>query len=165
MRLIEFDLERDFDIIKNWITDERMHAMWCANYFKYPLDKDDFAEVLEKKNAQYGDTAYIAALDNEQPVGFFCYSKDNETDRGRLKFVVVDPDYRGKGIAGEMLMLAVKHSFETTEAKSLWLCVFPENARAKRCYLKAGFKESGTTENAFTFNNETWSRCNMVLKK
>ena len=164
MKLIEFNLDRDFDVIKNWVTDERTHAMWCANYFQYPLEKEDFANVRAAKKAQYGDTAYIAALDDDKPVGFFCYSKDDETNRGMLKFVVVDPEYRGKGVAGEMLQLIAKHSFEKTGAKSLWLCVFPENERAKRCYLKAGFKESGTTENAFTYKDESWSRCNMVLK-
>ena len=104
-------------------------------------------------------------MDNEQPIGFFCYSKDDETDRGRLKFVVVEPEHRGKGIAGEMLKLVAKLSFETTKAKSLWLCVINENTRAKRCYVKAGFIERGVTEKALTFKNETWSRCNMVLKK
>ena len=72
MRLIRFDLEKDFDTIKNWITDERTHAMWCANYFKYPLEKENFAEVLEEKNTQYGDTAYIAG---------WLKSNDNEVNK------------------------------------------------------------------------------------
>ena len=132
MRLIRFDLEKDFDTIKNWITDERTHAMWCANYFKYPLDKENFAEVLEEKNTQYGDTAYIAVLDNEQPVGLFCYSKEDETDRGRLKFVVVEPEHRGKGIAGEMLKLVAKLSFDVyTSAYLDWICVLKNERHNK----------------------------------
>ena len=49
MKLIEVNLDRDFDVIKNWVTDERTHAMWCANYFQYPLEKEDFANVLAEK--------------------------------------------------------------------------------------------------------------------
>ena len=82
-----------------------------------------------------------------------------------LKFVVVNPAYRGKGIAKEMLEAAAVYAFEDTKADALQLNVFPENERAKKCYLKAGFTERNTTENAFIFKDESWGRCNMVLRK
>ena len=39
--------ENDFESIKNWITDERTHAMWCANRTPFPLQKQGFDELLK----------------------------------------------------------------------------------------------------------------------
>ena len=38
-------------------------------------------------------------------------------------------------------------------------------ALAKKCYEKVGFKERTLTENAFRFKDESWGRCNMVIKR
>ena len=46
MRLRPFIPYYDFDEIKNWISDERTHAMWCANLIKYPIEKENFENVL-----------------------------------------------------------------------------------------------------------------------
>ena len=40
MRLRPYIGTRDFDEIKNWITEERMYAMWCANLIPFPLEKE-----------------------------------------------------------------------------------------------------------------------------
>ena len=81
------------------------------------------------------------------------------------KFVVVDPDVRGKEVAQKMLRLAVKQAFDNPEAERVQLNVFPENPRAKRCYEKAGFVVRNFTPDAFTYKDETWGRCNMVFNK
>lgn len=165
MKLREYSNEKDFESIKDWITDERLHAMWCANLTPYPLCKEGFEETLKVASSRFGDVPYIALTDDKVAAGFFCYSKNSETNEGMLKFVVVNPVCRGKGIAQEMLKLAAVHAFEETKADALQLNVFPENERAKKCYLKAGFTERNTTENAFTYKDECWGRCNMVLRK
>lgn len=165
MKVRQYSNDKDFEIIKDWITDERMHAMWCANLTPYPLCKEGFGETLKVAASRFGDVPYIALTDDNEAAGFFCYSKNSETNEGMLKFVVVNPAYRGKGIAGKMLRLASVLAFEDTKADALQLNVFPENERAKKCYLKAGFTERNTTKNAFTFKDESWGRCNMVLIK
>lgn len=81
-----------------------------------------------------------------------------------FKFIVVNPAFRGKGIAKEMLKAASNYAFENG-AELVHLNVFPENARAKKCYLNAGFCERSFTDNAFRYKDESWGRCNMVLKK
>ena len=37
-----YNPEGDFDVIKSWISDERTHAMWCANRTAFPIQKDAF---------------------------------------------------------------------------------------------------------------------------
>lgn len=165
MRIRPYISTKDFDVIKGWISDERTHAMWCANLIKYPLEKDNFESVLLEVATNFGDSAYVATADNGKVIGFFCYSVNLDTNEGMLKFVIVDGEIRGKGVGKEMLGLALKYAFEITKAKAVQLNVFSENTRAKKCYLSVGFSERTTTESAFQFNNESWGRCNMIIKR
>ena len=84
---------------------------------------------------------------------------------GMLKFIVVDPEQRGKGTAQEMLHLAAEYAFEKTGASAVHLNVFSANPRAKRCYEKAGYRERNTTPGAFPYKEEKWDRINMILKR
>jgi RimJ/RimL family protein N-acetyltransferase len=161
MKLREYLPSKDFDNIKSWIDDERTHAMWCAGRFEYPLEKENFEAVLEDMHSKWGDTPFITSLDDGNNAGFFCYSLNDETKKGMLKFIVVNSLLRGKGVAKEMLELASQYAFEETGAKALHLNVFSENIRAKKCYQKAGFTERSVTENAFSYKDESWGRCNM----
>ena len=82
-----------------------------------------------------------------------------------LKFVIVNPQYRGKGIANKMLQAVFEYAFGKVGAELIQLNVFPENDRAKKCYENAGFKERNLTENAFSYKDESWGRCNMIISK
>ena len=42
MRLRPYIPEKDFEAVQNWVNDERVHAMWCANLIQYPLEKNNF---------------------------------------------------------------------------------------------------------------------------
>ena len=53
MRLRPYIPEKDFEMIKDWITDPRTHALWCANRFDYPLCEKNFEEVL--RDMKYRD--------------------------------------------------------------------------------------------------------------
>lgn len=164
MRLRTF-LQDDFQTIKNWITDERTHAMWCANLIKFPLEKENFFSVIKDFGSRFGDSPFLVTEDNGNAVGFFFYSLNLETNEGMLKFVMVNPAMRGKGIGAKVLSLAAKYAFDLTKAGSLQLNVFPENIPAVKCYKRAGFIERSTTPEAFFFKDEKWGRCNMVKLK
>ncbi len=164
MRLRLFE-EKDFEVIKDWIPDERGHAMWCANRFQYPLDKTDFLSVLSDVEGRHGDSPFVVTMDDDVPVGFFCYSVNHETKEGMFKFVVVAPDGRGKGIAGEMFRLALSYAFDETKVNAVHLIVFSVNGRAKKFYEKVGFEERKTDHKAFVYKGEHWARCNMIIRK
>ena len=165
MKLRPFELDADFDIIKDWATDERTHAMWNANRIAYPLDKTNLQQVLSEMQDKFGDKAFVAVTDQDEVEGFFCYSLNNESKEGMLKFIVVAPECRGKGIAEEMLKLALVNAFDNPDTTAVQLNVFSENVRAKKFYEKIGFKERSIAENAFAYKDETLDRCNMVIKR
>lgn len=165
MRLRPYIECKDFHEIKNWITEERMHAMWCANLFKFPLEKDNFEKVLQEAAERFGDSPFVATSDEGELIGFFCYSANMENNEGMLKFVMNNPEYRGKGYGKEMIQLAVKYAFEITNVQTVQLNVFPENTRAKKCYESVGFVERKIDLNAFPYKEEAWGRCNMVIRR
>ena len=152
----------DFPAVKAWETDARTHALWCAGRFPYPLAEDDFATVLADHAAKHGDKAYIAETENGGPAGFFCMSKKAETGIVMLRFVIISPQMRGRGYGREMLRLAADYAFDVLHADAVRLVVFTANAAAKACYLRAGFTEQHTEDNAFSFGGETWGRCVMI---
>lgn len=156
---------KDFDVISRWITDERSHALWCANLMPYPLERKGFDDLLQQAEERFGDSPFVATTDEGKVVGFFCFSVNLNTNEGMLKFVVVDDTIRNMGYGSEMLKLAVRYAFEIANADVVQLNVFPENPGAKKCYLKVGFRERALTENAFSYKDESWGRCNMIITR
>ena len=156
---------KDFEVISKWITEERAHALWCANLMPYPLEKKSFDELLAEAEERFGDSPFVATTEEGKVVGFFCFSVNLSTNEGMFKFVVIDASERNKGYGCEMLKLAVKYAFEIAKADAVQLNVFPENPGAKKCYEKVGFQERTMTEGAFRYKEEAWGRCNMVIKR
>lgn len=165
MRLRPFIPDTDFPVMQKWIADARIHALWCANRFAYPLNPDNVNAVLSEHAQKYGELPFIAADEQGNAVGFFCYSFQPACNEGMLKFVIVDVNQRGKGTAREMLRLALRFAFEITGADAVHLNVFPENPAAKKCYAHVGFTERETVPDAFAFGGERWGRCNMIIRK
>ena len=93
---------KDFNTISQWVTEERSHALWCANLIPYPLEKKGFDDLLQEAEERFGDSPFVATTDDGQLVGFFCFSVNLNTNEGMLKFVVVDNAIRNKGYGCEM---------------------------------------------------------------
>ena len=165
MRLRPYIGCKDYEEIRKWIVDEKTHAFWCANLIQFPIEKENFDNVMNNVANRFGDSPYVAATEDGQLIGFFCYSVNLETNEGMLKFIMTNPDYRGKGYGKKMLQLAIKYAFEITKVEAVHLNVFPENIRAKRCYESVGFSERKTEKDAFAYKDESWSSCNMIIRK
>jgi len=165
MKIRAYNNDEDFHTIQDWITDERTHAMWCANRTAFPLQKELFDMLLDDIAERCGDRPFVALDDDGMIAGFFCYSLNKDTCEGMLKFVMVDPGKRGKGLGREMIRHAVQYAFDVTGASAVQLMVLSANARARKCYESAGFIERYKQEGAFSYNDEVWDRINMVKKK
>ena len=165
MKRRRFDPEADFEIIRNWAPEKRAHAMWCANRFPYPLEKSGFLAALSGLAQRSGDIPFSFVTDGGRTAGFLCCTPADGSGEAKLKFVILDPAWRGTGAAQEMLRLACLYAFEESGADRVALSVFSQNLRAKRAYEKAGFTEIKTEHEAFAFGDERWDRCLMALEK
>lgn len=165
MKLRPYIHDKDYQHLAKWVTDERTHALWCANRIPYPMTAKDLLSVLEKDALDWGANAYVATMEDGCPIGFFCYSVNKTNNSGFLTFFVVDKALRGQGYGTEMLKLILKYTFDITGVSFVQLNVFDTNIAAKKCYLNVGFVEDSYTPEAFSFQNERWGRCHMVISK
>ena len=123
--------KKDFDIISQWIRDERTQALWCADLITYPLVKEKFDEMLQLLEEEYGDSPFVATTDEGKVIGFFCFSINLNTNEGMFKVVVIDDTMRNQGYGCEMLSLAVKYAFEIAKTDAVHLNVFSSNSNVK----------------------------------
>ena len=165
MRIRPYIEDKDFEYLAKWIDDEKIHALWCANLMPYPITKENLHSFLEKNAMEWTDSAYVATEDNGKVTGFFCYSVNVDDNSGFLKLIVVDCEKRGAGYGKKMLQLALKYAFEITGVEPVRINVFDRNAAAKHCYEKIGFVEESISKDIFSYKDETWSRCHMIIKK
>ncbi len=64
------------------------------------------------------------------------------------RLAVVEP---GQGHGSLILRRAIDAVFEETDAHRLWIGAFPENLRARRAYVAAGFAEEGIARGSAFF--------------
>ena len=81
----------------------------------------------------------------------------SNTDNVTLEFIVIRPDYRGRGYGTDALLEAVRYAFEHLEAEHINLQVSPDNGPALICFENAGFQYlsyTDTGETAYTMGIE-----------
>ena len=149
--------ESDANSIISWIKNERIFRFWSADRFiSYPITPDDLIQQYEdaKDLVFYHFTAY----DEQGIAGHFNirFPDENDIDTVRLGFVILDDSRRGQGLGKEMIMLALRYSFEIMKAKKVTIGVFAENEAALNCYLRAGFNDTGIVEK-YQIDGEEWT--------
>ena len=163
MTIRPYDKDADLEALASWITDERLHALWCGGRTDFPLSRESFDALLDAEAREHDTYPFTALDDGGRQVGFFCMGANRETGEAMLKFIVITPELRGRGLGREMLSLAVEYGFDTLDAHAVALMVFSVNERALKCYKAAGFELRSVAEGAFRFGDELWDRCNMVI--
>ena len=71
-----------------------------------------------------------------------------EGDTVTLKFVIIRPDYRGRGYGTDALLEVVHYAFEHLEAAHITLHVSADNGPALICFENAGFRYLSYTDTA-----------------
>ena len=148
----------DFAYLKKWVADAHTHALWCADRLPFPLTEEDFQDMLETSEREWGSCGYTFTEDSGHPVGFLLYNINEEEDYGFASYIVVDSSLRGKGYGTQMLKLLLQYAFLITNVAEVRLNVFDINERARKCYEKAGFSETAFTPDAFKHEEELWGR-------
>lgn len=115
---------------------EAAYALECDN-FSRPWPKSAFVEIVDKKDADY---YLVEDKENNKLVGGCVVFQI--LDEGDIFNVAVSKDYRGNGIATELIEYAIKQS-EIKGIKDFTLEVRVSNIPAIRVYEKNGFVEEG----------------------
>lgn len=161
LKLRNYNADTDFNAIASWCPDERAHAMWCANRFSYPLEKDNFENTLRGMSQNSGDIPLTAIDEKNNIIGFLCYASLENGETGLFKFVTVNKDIRGRGFGKELVEKAVRYAFSEKNTGKVRLHVFSVNASAICCYTSCGFEILSEEKEAFPYHEERWGRITM----
>lgn len=105
---------------------------WIAHYFNIFRNNDYSAIVVNKENKTVGLIVLTPA--------YFRWKFMNKSDL-QITNVLVSPEYRGKGIAYEMIMHAFRHF--STKNRTFWYVTTDDNAASIKLCEKAGFQLAG----------------------
>lgn len=156
----------DYKYMSNWLKNRREFCMWCADLFKYPLNKEVLADYEKKYDEDESGIIFIAVNEKGTPVGHFLLKDiDYVKESAYVAFVVIDPEFRGKGYGTEMMNQAVKYGFEVLNVSRLTLGVYDNNSNAYACYKKAGFIDENHLDKIFNFEGEDWGLYEMAIEK
>jgi ribosomal protein S18 acetylase RimI-like enzyme len=106
-----------------------------------PPSEKHFRKIIESDNSHF----FIAELDNNKIAGMLTLVTYNIPTGTKvwIEDVVVDESERGKGIAQELTMFAVKFA-GSLDAKSVELTSRPSRIAANKLYQKLGFIQRET---------------------
>lgn len=154
----------DAKSVLSWATDSLSFYQWSAGLFgSYPIPVQKLENELENRSKTGNFYPYIITCD-DQPVCFFVLRYPGaKRDTLRLAFLIMNPEYRGKGYAKKMVEQALKTAQSYEETRRITLVVFENNVPAYHCYLHYGFKETGHKE-AYPIDDMTWNCIEMDYK-
>ncbi len=127
------------DRVLSWITSDR-EAYWLAPRARPPLVASDVLHWQTPGHQPY----LLIASEAEPPVG---YGELNllsaATAQYWLGHLIVDPEWRRRGLGLQLTRLLLWHAFFREGAREVSLVVFQENEAALACYRAAGMHFSG----------------------
>lgn len=116
--------------------DLEMVAMLEQKNFSTPWSRDSFAEIITNPTA-----LYMIALEGDRVVG--TCGIITAVDEGDICNVVTDEEFRGKGIAYELVSTVMQEAARELAVTDYTLEVRVSNTAAIRLYEKLGFVSEG----------------------
>lgn len=127
----------DAEIICSWIKTEEELYKWSADRFnKFPLTGDDM-EANYAPQLEAGNFYPLTAVDDDgNLLGHFIIRYPNAEDKTsvRFGFLIVNPDFRGKGYGKQMLLQGLDFAKKELKVRSVDLGVFENNDSARHYY-------------------------------
>lgn len=134
--------EDDYISFTEWINDYET-SKYLDQYSKvFTLeDEKDFVERTRKDDKIY---LSIVKLSNDELIGNISLVNINHINKtATLGIMIGKSNERGKGYGTEAINLLLDYAFNHLNLNNIMLELLDTNERAKKCYLKCGFKELG----------------------
>ncbi len=130
----------DAQAVVEWTKNEYAFRQWSADrYENYPITAED----MNKYYSQFSDKnlCKLTAVDENEIIGHLTIRFIDEAMKiARLGFVIVDDTKRGQGYGKQLVLLALKYTFDELNADKVTLGVLKNNTPAIQCYLSCGLK-------------------------
>jgi len=115
------------------------------------------------------DSFTLGAYANNVLAGVASFARDGEDreklrHKGLLSTMYVSKEFRGRGIAKQLLEEIIKRIKSIPDIEQINLIVIADNVRAKRLYEFFGFVKFGTEQNSIKWKNKYFAEDQMVLR-
>jgi len=138
------DIQDDYIAMQSWFHDPAITQwVWCDEKGEPPVSLERVIEKYRPRILAKTDVFPYFITRNGTPIGFIQYYINDEASIG-LDMWIGNEDSRGKGRGTEALMMMVELIHRRyPQAKEIFITPDAQNARAIRCYRKAGFLPIG----------------------
>lgn len=138
-------------------------------------DKDNLLIThKDNKDASFptkdrNDSFTLGAYAENILAGIVSFARDGE-DREKLRHkgiistMYVSKEFRGRGIAGQLLEEVIKRVKAIPDIEQINLIVISSNSKAKKLYEKFGFEKFGTELNSIKWEGKYFSEDLMALR-
>lgn len=121
-------------------------------------------EWVKSLDQSHDYTFSICLLEDDTLIGNISIRNINNVGRTcELGIMIGDDTQRSKGLGTEAIKLMLDFAFNYLNMHSVYLDYLGCNARARRCYEKAGFKHAGTKREAIYLNGKYYDRGTMDI--
>ncbi len=113
--------------------------------FVTSLEDASSDEIVREQFERAPDTAIFGALDHGL-VGMLWFARESRTKlahKALIWHVFVRKEFRGRGIAGDLLRAAIAHARSLSGLTALWLGVSETAPDARKLYERHGFQVWG----------------------
>lgn len=140
----------DADEMTRWFVDLTDLARWGGPEVRFPLTAGQMAAWIAEKANSMPRLCFTAVDGADWPIGHVEFLHDPAKRWARLGRFAVAPALRGQGFGRALFDHAVGYAFRDLDVEHLVLAVVPENERARRLYLAAGFHDEGVMPGEWT---------------
>ena len=157
IRIVPMD-EGDLEKLITWAEDEKAMLQWCGPVFDFPLTIDQLKIYFAETKGTEPSRLIYKAIDSSGNLAGMCelgaISRRNES--ASLCRIFTDKNFRGKGIANQLITEVLKLAFEKLGLTRIELNVYTFNLPAIKCYENLGFKREGVRRKSTKYQNEFW---------
>lgn len=140
----------DADEMAEWFADLADLARWGGPEVRFPLTAEQMAAWIAEGANPTPRLCFTAIDAADRPVGHVEFLHDPARRWARLGRFAIAPALRGQGFGRALFDAALAHAFDALDVEHLALAVVPENERARRLYLAAGFRDEGQVPGEWT---------------
>lgn len=149
MELIIFE-KPDYKQLIDWIDSKDLNYLWGGPSYDFPLTH----QQIKHHCAQECVFPYLAKHEG-QNVGFIELYQVSMSEFHVCR-VFISSEFRGQGLAQEMMRLATQKAALEFNANLLTLYVFSHNESAIKCYEKLGFKTTSVQARERVLGGKVW---------
>jgi len=131
----------DYETIATWIADAASCARWAGPKLRYPFSPVELQTMLSSVNGLAGGASYCLADASDACASPLGYAQHWVATPGAVHLgrIIISPLARGKGLGRIFCTLLMAQAIQATNAATMSLRVYRDNAPALALYASLGF--------------------------